>query len=61
MHEVVIKRTVWVAKHEECQFTREYLETPPREVQCPVCKGWIVPVEQAWAGKEIGNASPVRR
>jgi len=39
-YERLIKRTVWVAKCEPCEWEVVYADNPPRERQCPKCREW---------------------
>lgn len=58
--ETITTRTMYIVqcdcrKEEDTPFRREWLENPPREIQCPHCHAWHSPVEQSYTGKDIFN------
>lgn len=57
--EILVKRTIWIVN---CQtpthtnaFRLEWLDNPPREVQCPYCKTWLTPTEATYIGTELNK------
>lgn len=49
---VLVRRTVYVAEHPQCEFKDVRDANPPREIQCPVCKNWIEFEEHIWEGTD---------
>ena len=48
----IVKRTVYIAEHPQCEFRDVREKDPPREVLCPVCKEWIEFIPHTWAGSD---------
>ena len=46
----LVKRTIYIAQHEKCEFRDVREKDPPREILCPVCKEWIEFEEHTWTG-----------
>ncbi len=57
-HEFLVKRIICVAKcdNDECPdpLEKEWINNPPREIQCPSCRKWVKPHEISYTGPEIG-------
>lgn len=51
-HEVLVKRIIYVAEHKDCEFRDVRVDSPPREIQCPRCRGWVNYEEESWIGQE---------
>jgi hypothetical protein len=55
-HEVLIKRTIYVAKC-QCGWQREVADDPPRETLCPDCKQhWVAYEESSYIGPSLSAA-----
>jgi hypothetical protein len=54
-YERQLKRTVWRAACDDCNFADVREDNPPREIQCPVCKKWLQFEEISWTGKDYGK------
>jgi hypothetical protein len=52
-YEKIIKRILWTVKC-TCkeEYSRQWENNPPREVQCPHCKTWLTPEKQTYEGKD---------
>lgn len=62
MYEKMIKRTLWVFRCSilGCDFQREYVEDPPKELTCPQCRSkgntiWIEGEEESFIGVDFGT------
>lgn len=53
-HEVLIKRTIYVAKC-ECGWHREVAENPPRQSLCPDCGKWVEYEESSYIGPSLSD------
>jgi len=51
MQEKLIKRTIWTVKC-ACGHTKEWVENPPKEHQCPKCHIWFEPKEEIYIGPD---------
>jgi hypothetical protein len=52
MKETVIRRTVWVAKCETCNFFDVKAEDAPRETFCNTCMKWVPYVKETYTGQD---------
>ena len=51
--EILIKRTIWVAKCSGCGDRSEITENPPKEKFCFRCKQWVPYVEESYTGPTL--------
>jgi hypothetical protein len=50
--EILVKRTIYVAKCPKCGDRRECTENPPRERLC-ACETWVPYVAESFTGPEL--------
>lgn len=55
MHEVFIKRTIWIAKCPKCEDSVEKTENPPRERRCMTCEIWVPFEEVSFLGPDLNK------
>ena len=55
MHEKYVKRIVYTAKCDYCDFKDIRLYDPPREIICPTCSKWIEYKEESYIGPELNG------
>lgn len=53
MQQTLIKRTIYVAKCDICEFSDEVTDHPPRERFDSNCRKWLPYVEQSFIGKDF--------
>ena len=59
MHEILVKRTIWVAAC-ACGDRTEVTENPPRERRC-ACGKWVPYVEESYTGPQLREQPSPRR
>lgn len=61
MHEMYVKRTIWVAKCEcGCGYERHVDNNPPRESLAP-CGNWVEYKESSYLGPSLSQQNNERR
>jgi len=52
-YEILVKRTIWVSKCDDCGDSVERTENPPKERLCNTCQKWVPFVEQSYIGPKL--------
>jgi len=60
MHEILVKRTIWIAKCPSCGDSAQKDENAPRERLCNQCKVWVPYVEASYTGPSLNPSNSGR-
>lgn len=60
MHEILVKRTIWVAQCPKCGDRAEKTEDAPRERRCMPCGEWVPYVEESYVGPSLDEKGKTR-
>lgn len=61
MHEILVKRTIFVARCEKCGDSVEKAEDPPKERFCGTCGVWVPYEAVSYTGPSLSGTAPTTK